>query len=1174
MKKILLPGMLASIAFAACTNEELVPQQTIVPEFDLSSRPTVGQVDVVFGAQTRMGLGEGYNGFDFKLGDKLGARLIDVVDGSYASYKNHQFRYKAEENNYGFTNYAYTRDENGKWATEALLVEGNYMFYAPYNEENRARTKMEVSFPITQTINPNSEKVALAKGDKAANVDAVAEFFTGEAGHTAFIGHYFLDASNNVTSIAPAYNHLYAYPVITLNNDYKVKNGTSWVAEDVTINKVIISSENIYSHYNVKNDGVMNALRANAVEYDNKGKVKDEQKLGSWRTKDGADAKSFLLNEKTINILAPVTEGENVENGTITVVFEPALVIEAGESFSFHVVMPAAVYETSKLTITPVQTESENVQWQWNGNKFVHSAAKFTFAPGMWCPTEEYNVEGSKPAYKATAGQLTEYTISGTKIRYQEPAKDLKSAKAFAEWLEKNNFDHSIALEEGTETFTFAKQTVKIADVPETYSVVPFNSELMKIVEKYLVTGSIEFASNMLITGEDDEVNLVVDGKKYIFSAGLDQEKGKLTLTDAKIVGNSRFFGEVSLKDVTIEGNADFYGKATLENVTVTGATTIKGANSVVKGTSDLKGVEITAATNIEGKAKATSLKIKGASVTYSSENKFGEITVQEGATLNLNMDYTDAIKVGAKNGNNMTKGIVNINAAQSGMVTLEMGDITINKPFSAKNLTWNGVNTTTLTNNSTISDDFDVPTNATYVHNGVTTGTVNVAAATAKDAEGTIENYKDIEVEENNGTIKAIAKTTHTTVNKGNGTIENNELAYVKANADQTVSYTFASQADQDDLVEFKASTYSINKYIFANGLYLANKIEEGNEQFAGVKTFEFKGDLNINENAATFFPKDVETIEISSSLEFGGFEKSISRISFKDDVDINVAEGKELTVQYLTLTAYGDGVNVNINLAEGAKIKVVDANVLVGKAYVPVYSSTSEGYISNGFYTIGSGIQKKDMINDGTTYEVYSYAGLLEVVKEINADANHFQGKTVKLMNNIDLDNEAWTPIAQFLGTFDGQGNTISNLYVSVTGQAGFFGVTGATTVIQNLNIDGAQVTGTHWVGAIAAGGYGAFTNCIVNNAKINCNNPKNGEDGDKAGAVIGFHAGDNKAKISDCQVKNSTVKAGRDAGQVVGAAKAANVVNCSAVNTTVAANGTATGENILNEVVGRKL
>ena len=76
-----------------------------------------------------------------------------------------------------------------------------------------------------------------------------------------------------------------------------------------------------------------------------------------------------------------------------------------------------------------------------------------------------------------------------------------------------------------------------------------------------------------------------------------------------------------------------------------------------------------------------------------------------------------------------------------------------------------------------------------------------------------------------------------------------------------------------------------------------------------------------------------------------------------------------------------------------------------------------------------------------------------------------------------------------------------------------------------------------------------------------------------GDKCGGIVG-HAGNAGVLVKGCVVTNSTISAGRDAGQVVGAAKATNVVNCSATNVTVTANGSSTGANIRNELIGRVL
>lgn len=41
-------------------------------------------------------------------------------------------------------------------------------------------------------------------------------------------------------------------------------------------------------------------------------------------------------------------------------------------------------------------------------------------------------------------------------------------------------------------------------------------------------------------------------------------------------------------------------------------------------------------------------------------------------------------------------------------------------------------------------------------------------------------------------------------------------------------------------------------------------------------------------------------------------------------------------------------------------------------------------------------------------------------------------FDGVTLRLTRDIDLDGHKWTPIRTFDGTFEGQGHTVSNMYV----------------------------------------------------------------------------------------------------------------------------------------------
>lgn len=219
-----------------------------------------------------------------------------------------------------------------------------------------------------------------------------------------------------------------------------------------------------------------------------------------------------------------------------------------------------------------------------------------------------------------------------------------------------------------------------------------------------------------------------------------------------------------------------------------------------------------------------------------------------------------------------------------------------------------------------------------------------------------------------------------------------------------------------------------------------------------------------------------------------------------------------------------------------------------------------------------------------------ISTLADLQAFANEVNLNKNAFNGKLVVLDADIDLAGIDWEPIGQtgnatFNGVFDGQDHTIYNLTVdseAETGKnysSGLFGWVESHTaghgVIKNVKINGATVTGHHNCGALV--GYiteetALVENCHVTGATISCTVANSDADGDKAGALIGNATV--ATKVKDCTAANSTVSAGRDAGQVIGAGKSANVTGCSATTVTVTANGTGTGANINEAVIGRAL
>lgn len=285
----------------------------------------------------------------------------------------------------------------------------------------------------------------------------------------------------------------------------------------------------------------------------------------------------------------------------------------------------------------------------------------------------------------------------------------------------------------------------------------------------------------------------------------------------------------------------------------------------------------------------------------------------------------------------------------------------------------------------------------------------------------------------------------------------------------------------------------------------------------------------------------------------------------------------------------------SVQNDLEIGANVNLVNNTILgiyAGDAYNRPASSINAvaairgaaGNIS-GTANVDGGTCTANVIADVT---ITTAAELKAFADAVNG-GNSYDNKVVVLGADIDLGGAEWKPIGQtggasparyFLGTFDGGNHTISNFKITNyevrptgTYASGFFGFLDAGTAnIVNLNLDNVTVKGHHWCGAVV--GYlseGTISHCTVTNATIECSAIDSEANGDKAGVITGYV---NTGTIRNCVAKNSSVKAGRDAGQIVGGARVSQVVDCSATNVTVTADGTSTGANIREELIGREL
>lgn len=117
----------------------------------------------------------------------------------------------------------------------------------------------------------------------------------------------------------------------------------------------------------------------------------------------------------------------------------------------------------------------------------------------------------------------------------------------------------------------------------------------------------------------------------------------------------------------------------------------------------------------------------------------------------------------------------------------------------------------------------------------------------------------------------------------------------------------------------------------------------------------------------------------------------------------------------------------------------------------------------ITDKFGDMDTYIQGFDLTQDVIT--VSGPGDLAAIAYLVNNKNETFEGKTIRLTENVDCSNFVWTPIGiiavhEFKGTFDGGGHTITGLYINETFFGGLFNATKGA-VIKNLTLDDCYFT-----------------------------------------------------------------------------------------------------------------
>ncbi len=205
----------------------------------------------------------------------------------------------------------------------------------------------------------------------------------------------------------------------------------------------------------------------------------------------------------------------------------------------------------------------------------------------------------------------------------------------------------------------------------------------------------------------------------------------------------------------------------------------------------------------------------------------------------------------------------------------------------------------------------------------------------------------------------------------------------------------------------------------------------------------------------------------------------------------------------------------------------------------------NTEEHYTEDGYCEV-CGSQPAPLAEDGY-YEIYNKGQLYWFADLVNRYVydDGVARLNARLMTDIVINDvpfdtkgyafEEWTPIGysfdhfRYGGTFDGNGHTVSGLYIDRDEYyTGFIGVLGEGGIVKNLGIINSYINGENVVGGIAGIAASEITNCFVMDTDIS---GKSGV-GSIAGATTNVN--DSWASINNCY---STANAVTNSGTTCG-------------------------------------
>ncbi len=637
---------------AACSQDEFT-ENTTNQEVDLSNRKVLENVVLNFGdadALTRGTIGTtAYNSYKWTSEDGVGACIIDAPNSLSGGY---------DITDYISSNYKYYYTADNQWKTDALMVEGNYMFYSPYSEKHLVRSNIVAKVPTTQNV--------LTKTD---DNNPIKEFY--ESGNTVFVGYKFLPAEEQPKVIDVTMRHIFAYPLFTLTNLYDTRTAADIAANkpavypELKIVKVVLKirgGQEFNVGFVANNANIEAKLKTAAG---GEGLVWDADKHSTAATKD-------ILDAATDNTGTEITAKE------ITINLGDGITLKGEESLSFHAVLPAAAYDQGL----------DAVAYDANGNSYSvdykEARTGLTLNPGYRYPAQEYNKDNT---LKKSAGELLTFKLTDKNAA----PTDILDNDDFIAYLKSLSVRFNELKQIASAAIAQNESEFKLNDK----AAIVINSTLIDALANYnsteggITNGKVTFTSDATNATFAIGSDVILKSATYVSSA----------VTLEVVSANGQEYTVILPASNTMANQAGTYVIETSGTINVN-ANQPAPTNVIVVGT----GITYDG-TNAN---KISSLTVAGGgALTLTGKTEGVQINVSENATLTINTDVLVTGKIvnnGTVNNSGTMYAETNVNngtitvatkssvtKAAAGKGTIENTQLGAVKANAAQTVTWEG---------------------------------------------------------------------------------------------------------------------------------------------------------------------------------------------------------------------------------------------------------------------------------------------------------------------------------------------------------------------------------------------------------------------------------------------------------------------------------------------------